>query len=79
MSNRESELKAYDELTDALDDLLDGRDVDTIIPALTFTLGTILAETGQDRTMSIKFICNSIIKIYEAVEDMENEDDDHAN
>lgn len=57
-----------------LDGLLVGRDIDVIIPALTVTLGEVLAETGQDKAVSIKFVINSIIKIYEVVDEDEEDE-----
>lgn len=75
MNDHEDEIRnEYRNLTDALGDFLEGHSVNAIIPALTFTLGTILAETGQDKNGSIKFICNSIIKIYEAVDEDEEDE-----
>jgi hypothetical protein len=63
---------AYDKLVDDLETLLEGREVDAIIPALIAALGTVLVETGQDKTESIKFIVNGVITAYEMHADEEN-------
>lgn len=75
MNDRDDEIRnECRNLTDALGDFLEGHSIDAIIPALAFTLGTVLAETGQDKVGSIKFVINSIIKIYEAVDEDEEDE-----
>jgi hypothetical protein len=63
---------AYDKLLDDLEVMLEGREVDAIIPALIAALSTVLVETGQDKTESIKFIVNGVITAYEMHIDEEN-------
>jgi hypothetical protein len=56
---------AYDKLVDELETLLEGREIDAIIPALTVTLGVVLAHSGRDKTASIKYVVNSVISVFE--------------
>jgi hypothetical protein len=63
---------AYDKLVDELETLLEGREIDAIIPALVVTLGVILAHSERDRTSSIKYVVNSLISVFEDYEDREH-------
>jgi len=65
MNNEYEVRNDYDKLVGELELLIDGRHVNAIIPALTVILGSVLAETGQDKIGSLEYISHSVIEIYE--------------
>jgi hypothetical protein len=65
----------YLQLVHDLEKLVEGREVDAIIPALTVVLGAVLVESGQDKNGSLEFVISSVITLYELYANAENENE----
>lgn len=52
-----------------IETLIQGKEIYMIAAALSFVLGVVFAESGQDKNKSAKYVINTILGVYE----------DHAN
>ena len=62
--NKTNTAKSIDKLIDTLGDALEGKEVDTVIPALTLLLANAGVMSGADPSALLTYIASTITRVY---------------